>query len=73
MWSNAYITQVAVSVVGITLMTAAASYSTWSRKLDAPTVAKQLSTATHVSMVAKERQADLGIKENNTWRRRSYL
>lgn len=57
MWSNAYITQIVVSVVGIALMTTVAFYRTWSRRLDAPTTDKQ------VSLVAKQRRAELRIKE----------
>jgi hypothetical protein len=57
MWSGAFVTQIAVSVVGISLMTAVAFYRTWSRKLDAPTTAKHASTDT------TERHADLRIKE----------
>ncbi|OYU88989.1 OpgC domain-containing protein [Rhodopseudomonas boonkerdii] len=34
MWSNAFVTQVAVSLAGISLMTLVASYRTWSRALD---------------------------------------
>ncbi len=37
MWSNAYVTQVSVSVAGISLMTLVAYYRTWSRTLDART------------------------------------
>ncbi|MBI5131548.1 MAG: OpgC domain-containing protein [Rhodopseudomonas palustris] len=36
MYSNAVVTQIAVSIVGISLMTAVAFYRTWSRALDAP-------------------------------------
>jgi len=37
MWSNAFLTQVAVSVAGIAAMTGVAFYRTWSRTLDART------------------------------------
>ena len=62
MWSNAYITQVAVSVVGIALMTAVAFYRTWLRKLDTTTTARQPSTAAHESVV-KQRHPDFRIEE----------
>lgn len=37
MYSNAFITQITVSVMGIVLMTCVARYRTWSRTLDKPT------------------------------------
>ncbi|KZD21197.1 OpgC domain-containing protein [Tardiphaga robiniae] len=43
MYSNALIAQIAVSVIGISVMTAVAFYRTWSRALDAPAPAGKAS------------------------------
>ncbi|MET0430077.1 MAG: OpgC domain-containing protein [Microvirga sp.] len=45
MYSDALVTQIAVSVVGIALMTAVAFYRTWSRALDAPPAAGRSGSA----------------------------
>ncbi|QDM16122.1 OpgC domain-containing protein [Tardiphaga sp. vice278] len=41
MYSNAFITQIAVSAIGIALMIAVAFYRTWSRTLDAPSAVEK--------------------------------
>jgi hypothetical protein len=41
MYSNALVTQIAVSAIGISLMTAVAFYRTWSRTLDAPSAVEK--------------------------------
>lgn len=53
MWSNAFITQVAVSVGGISLMTFVAYYRTWSRRLDAPVASRSpAATSGHLQQEA---------------------
>jgi hypothetical protein len=41
MYSNALVTQIAVSAIGISLMTVVAFYRTWSRTLDAPSAVEK--------------------------------